>query len=65
VKEELQDLVTSSAWRTVERHLEKRRDSFLKELLSQSDLTSLRMCQAAIREIEYLKQLPHELLTKE
>lgn len=67
MREFLTDLITSPGWGQVKDAVKERRLKFLNELASVEDLSKVAKYQAAIREMNYLLQLPSELLkeTKE
>ena len=65
MKEELQDLISSSGWKIVVAQLEERRQALIREMLTQTEHLSMIKAQQSIRELDYVKKLPHEMLERE
>lgn len=62
MKEEVRDLLTSKGWTCLIQALEERKASLFRELMTQTDISQITRAQAAIRELNYVVGLPHELL---
>lgn len=58
---DMQELLESYAWRAICQALEKRKAALIRDLMSKSDLLDITRSQAAIREIDYVVNLPHEM----
>ena len=58
----IKELLTHEGWEIVKDRLLKRKADAITSLLSLSDLQEVVRAQARIKEINYLLELPHDLL---